>query len=199
MKWEDFATPQDKTIFVDGDWNVIDDRSGRKVKASETTKQWDGMRSTRSQRRHPQDFLRSTPERIRTPWNRPEVVEDTFVNQAAELTNGNFLSDTGWSKGSSWTIANGFASWVAGSTDTMYQSVNAVSGATYQVTYTLFNYVGAGSLTPSIGATAGTARSAPGTYTDNIVSAGANPSRLTFTPGAGGTSFDIDMVRVLRV
>jgi len=85
-KWSKFVTPPDKTWFQDGGWNMIDDRSGEKVKASTTTLQWDGMRSTRSQRRHEQDFLRGFPERIRTPWSRVEPTDD-FVNGAFVATN----------------------------------------------------------------------------------------------------------------
>ena len=84
MKWGKFRTPQNQTRFQEGDWNVLDDRSGRKVKASETGLQWDGMRTTRPLRRHEQDFLRSTPER--TPWTRVEP-DDTFVNGDFTATN----------------------------------------------------------------------------------------------------------------
>ena len=198
MKWSKFATSQSQTRFNAGDWNTIDDRSGRKVKASATSKQWDGMRTTQALRRHEQDFLRGIKEVIRTPWARTEVT-DTFVNQAATVTNGRFTTDTGWTKGSSWTTASGFAAWVAGSSDTMYQSVDAVSGKVYEVTFTLYDYVGAGSLTVSVGTASGTARTSAGTYTENITSAGTNPERLTFTPDAAGTSFKVDDVRVLRV
>ena len=201
MKWKQFINPRNGTWFRAGDWNAIDDRSGKKVKASTETKQWDGFYSTRSQRRHEQDFLRGVKERIRTPWNRTEGSDDTFVNTAAIVTNGNFVTDTAWTKGASWSIDTDkqAASYAAGSTDTMYQDIGAVTGKKYQVVYTVYNYVGAGSVTASIGTASGTARTGNGTYSEDITSAGTTPSRLTFTPGAGGTSFDIDFVRVLRV
>jgi len=186
--------------FVTGDHNVIDDYTGFKVKASTLKPQWDGFRTQASNlsERHPQDFIRATKERIGTPWNRspqPEV----FMNQDAIVTNGTFIADTDWEKGSSWGIANGYATYTAGSTDTLYQSVNAVSGKIYEVVYTVFNYVGAGSITASLGTTSGTARTGNGEFSEKITSGGANADRLTFTPGAGGTSFNIDFVRVLRV
>ncbi|KKM03800.1 hypothetical protein LCGC14_1770770, partial [marine sediment metagenome] len=37
-------------------------------------------------RRHPQDFLRGTPERIRTPWARVDAT-DLFVNDTFTATN----------------------------------------------------------------------------------------------------------------
>jgi len=86
MKWSRFLTPGDKTWFVPGDWNAIDDRFGNKVKASTVGRQWDGFRTVHPERRHEQDFIRSVPERIRTPWNRPEP-DDKFVNGAFVATN----------------------------------------------------------------------------------------------------------------
>lgn len=84
MKWNRFFHEPTKTIFIPGDWNLIDDLTGMKVKASATTKEWDGFRSTKSQRRHEQDFLRSFPERIRTPFARPEQT-DTFAESTSNM------------------------------------------------------------------------------------------------------------------
>ena len=203
MKWSRIFAPKDANYFVPGDWNMEDDRFGGKTKASQTTKQWDGFRSKGSQKRHEQDFLRGIKETIRTPWARP-IRKTVFVNRDADLTNGQFKDDSGWrfsasASTRSWSIANGYATYTAGSTDTMYQGVNAVSGAVYEVVFTIYAYVGAGSITASIGTTSGTARIGDGTYTEQITSGGTNPGRLTFTPGAGGTSFNLDDVRVLRV
>ena len=200
MKWSRFLSPRDKTKFVDGDFNVIDDRSGRKVKASQTSLQWDGMRLVGAERRHEQDFIRSTPERIRTPWARVEA-DTVFVNTAAVVTNGTFITDSGWTKGDSWSIDTNkqAASYAAGGTDTLYQSVGALDSSQYEVIYTVFNYVGAGSITASLGTASGAARTGNGTYTETITSSGSNPDRLTFTPASGVTSFDLDFVNVLRV
>lgn len=199
MKWGRYYQPDNKNRFVPGDWNSIDDRFGTKVKASKTQKQWDGFRTVAAERRHEQDFIRAVSERIRSPYSRPEV-RDQFRNQGVTVENGLFTTDSDWTKGVSWSIDTDkrAASWT-GSTDTLFQSVNAQSGSTYEVVFTVFNYVGAGSVTASVGATSGTARTGNGTYLENILSGGANPDRITFTPGAGGTSFDITAVRVLRV
>ena len=77
MKWERFIHTG-KNKYVPGDWNIIDDRSGFKIKASKATMQWDGMRTAHPRRRHEQDFLRSIKEQ-RVPWSRPEPT-DEFVN-----------------------------------------------------------------------------------------------------------------------
>lgn len=191
-KWRDTQS-DGRNTFIAGTWNAIDDRSGAKVKASDTRKQWDGFRTVKPQKRHEQDFLRARKEKIGTPWTRPRT--DNFVNEFAMLRNGNFITDADWTKGSSWSIATGFATY-SGSTDTLYQDFNGVSGKKYEVVFTIFNYV-SGSLTASIGTASGTARSGNGTFTEEITSAGTNPSRLTFTPGTG--AFKLDSVRILRV
>ncbi len=60
-----------------GDWNVICDLTGRKLKASQVVERWDGMivdkRSVED--RHPQDFLRGVKDDQRVPFSRPEQTE----------------------------------------------------------------------------------------------------------------------------
>lgn len=86
MKFSKFAKPsKQKTCFVPGDWNVLDDVTGFKVKASQTRKQWDGMRSAKALPRHEQDFLRSRKERIRIPWNRSEPADSFGQTSASDL------------------------------------------------------------------------------------------------------------------
>lgn len=64
--------------FVPGDYNVICDLTGMKLKASQLRKRWDGamVRADLWEPRHPQDFLTSKPEKG-IPWGRPEQA-DTF-------------------------------------------------------------------------------------------------------------------------
>lgn len=64
-----------------GDWNVICDLSGFKVKASETTLRWDGLRViTRfCEPRQPQDFIKGVKDNPTVPWTRPETV-DQFLS-----------------------------------------------------------------------------------------------------------------------
>ena len=62
-----------RTRLVSGDWNVIDDITGLQHKASELTRQWDGLMVANPEERHPQDFLRAKPDKIRVPWTRPDA------------------------------------------------------------------------------------------------------------------------------
>lgn len=71
--------------FVEGDWNVIDDLTGLKLKASQTRKRWDNaiVRADLWEERHPQDFLRGRKEKIGAPWARPEQ-DDNFGQTGAD-------------------------------------------------------------------------------------------------------------------
>jgi hypothetical protein len=72
-----------------GDYRVICDRSGFKCWASETVVEWNGLRVLRrfSEARHPQDFVRATPDDVRVSNPRPEAA-DSFLSStvtAADL------------------------------------------------------------------------------------------------------------------
>ena len=72
--------------YSHGDPNVICERSGFKVKKSQTRKQWDGLivREEDWVPRHPQDYVRGRADRQSFPDPRPEA-EDNFltVNEAS--------------------------------------------------------------------------------------------------------------------
>jgi len=63
-----------------GDFNAICDVCGFKFKASELQRRWDGYIVCEAdyEQRHPQDLLRSRPDRQATPWARPPST-DQFV------------------------------------------------------------------------------------------------------------------------
>lgn len=63
-----------------GDYNAICDVCGRKYKASELRKRWDGAMvcSEDYEPRHPQDFIRGIRETTKLPFTRPEQT-DTFT------------------------------------------------------------------------------------------------------------------------
>jgi microcystin-dependent protein len=120
-----------------------------------------------------------------------------FVDQGLReySTNGTFTTDTGWTKGAGWSIGTGVAT-AAGALSTAISqdaAIALVAGQSYTVTFTITR--DAGSLTPSIGGTAGTARSAAGTYSETII-AGATQV-IAFT----GASFTgtLDNVTVKQV
>ena len=111
---------------------------------------------------------------------------------AEYVTNGGFGSDTSWTKGTGWTISAGVAT-AAGAISTALSQTSAITliaGYTYTITYTVTRT--AGTVTPSIGGTAGTARSTDATFTETIVA--GSTQILAFT-GAGFTG-TIDVVSV---
>ena len=116
------------------------------------------------------------------------VTNGTF---AEYVTNGAFASDTGWTKGTGWSIAAGVASATTATSDLSQTSaITLIAGYTYTITYTVSR--SAGTVTPSIGGTAGTARSSSATFTETIVA--GSTQILAFT-GAGFTG-TIDNVSV---
>lgn len=65
--------------YVEGDWNVACSMCGRKMKASEAVKNWQGMyrHPWHNEPRQPQDFARGVKDVIGVPFSQPET--DTFV------------------------------------------------------------------------------------------------------------------------
>jgi hypothetical protein len=116
------------------------------------------------------------------------VTNGTF---AEYVTNGAFATDTGWTKGEGWAIGAGVATATTASSDLSQTSaITLIAGYTYTITYTVTR--SAGTVTPSIGGTAGTARSTSATFTETIV-AGATQI-LAFT--GAGFSGTVDNVSV---
>ena len=110
------------------------------------------------------------------------VTNGTF---AEYVTNGAFGSDTGWTKGDGWTIAAGVAdcdgSQAAASVLSQTLAITLIEGQTYTLTYTTAS-VSAGTVTASVGGTAGTARSTSATFKETFVA--GSTQLLEFTADA---------------
>ncbi len=119
-----------------------------------------------------------------------KVTNGTF---AEYVTNGAFASDTGWTKGTGWTIAAGVATATGAISTALSQTaaITLIAGYTYTITFTVSGFA-AGTVTPSIGGTAGTPRGSDATFTETIVA--GSTQILAFT-GAGFTG-NIDNVSV---
>ncbi len=117
-----------------------------------------------------------------------------FIQAELECsTNGKFASDTGWTKGSGWTIAAGVATATGAISTALEQSagLTLVEGRAYSVKFTITR--SAGSITMSLGGTAGTARSADGTYSETII-AGSTQTISFGTAGFTGTLDNVSIV-----
>lgn len=92
-------------------------------------------------------------------------------------TNGTFAADSGWTKGTGWTIGSGKASCDGTQTTVsdLEQNQTLTAGVLYTISFTISGF-SAGTLTPRLGGTSGTARAANGTYTEQILcGAGEDP------------------------
>ena len=65
-----------------GNWNCICDSCGRKFKALDLKKRWDGLLVCQEdyELRHESDFLRVQKEKISVPFSRPYPAEDVFTS-----------------------------------------------------------------------------------------------------------------------
>jgi hypothetical protein len=91
------------------------------------------------------------------------------------VTNGDFATDSDWTKQAGWTIGGGTAN-CADTGNSISQNAGLVPGNSYQVTYTVSNYVSGNIRTVLCGSKSGTARTANGTYTEIITPTSGNAS-----------------------
>lgn len=70
-----------------GDWNLISDRSGQKIKASESMKTWQGwiVHKNEWEPRQPQRDVRGRDENIAVPESRPRGPTKFFVPTRDDL------------------------------------------------------------------------------------------------------------------
>jgi len=95
------------------------------------------------------------------------------------VTNGDFASDSGWDKGTGWTISGGVATHSGGTDGNLNNTgytVSAPSNKTFTITYTISGHT-AGSV--RVGLAGGNAqlltfRAANGTYTESVTNTGGN-------------------------
>lgn len=101
----------------------------------------------------------------------------------ALTTNGTFASDTGWNKGTGWTISGGVATCgVHAAVSDLSQNQLVTSGQSYPVTYTITRT--AGTITPILGGTNGTVRNSNGTWTETIACGAGTDPKLIFRADA---------------
>jgi len=67
--------------LAEGDWNAACSMCGRKRKASEMVKNWQGFWRCpeHNETRHPQDFVRSVPDIQTPPWVQPQTDVDIDI------------------------------------------------------------------------------------------------------------------------
>ena len=70
-----------RNYYTSGQWNLICDVCGKKIKAGEAKHRWDGFVVCPEdfEQRHPQDFVRARQDKITVSFTRPRPV-DVFTN-----------------------------------------------------------------------------------------------------------------------
>jgi len=103
---------------------------------------------------------------------------DWVLMETPLAVNGDFATDTAWTKGTGWSIAAGFASSDASQTaDSDLEQGDLVEFTNYLVTFTVSNRT-AGTVTALCGTQAGTARNSDGTYTQVMTCFGGGTFKL---------------------
>lgn len=119
-----------------------------------------------------------------------ELVETTDV-----VVNGDFASDTVWTKGTGWTIAAGVASKAAGTGSDLNQPTILTDTVRYKITYTISNFVAGTAIIKCGSGTSGISRAANGTFTEELVCSGSTDLIITANSTA---DYDIDNVIALE-
>lgn len=102
------------------------------------------------------------------------------ANLGAELvSNGDFATDTIWTKGTGWTIGSGTATHGTGTASDLSQAVSITQDVYYRLEFDVSGRT-AGSVTPKVGNTSGTAISADTTDEKESIRAGAGTD-VTFS------------------
>lgn len=146
---------------------------------------------------HMYDTLGVAPQ-FRNPFT---VVASGLLRGPNLIVNGDFATDTNWTKGVGWSISGGVATRVtgAGVSTGLDQTVALVTGGRYEYTFTVVTRTG-GSFQGRLSANGGfgTSQSAPVTFTQTLTAAGGSTMfTILGTTAAAGTIDNISMRRVL--
>lgn len=115
------------------------------------------------------------PANFAEVWSNSQGLYDPATDALPVVGNSlcltpDFASDTNWTKGANWTIAAGVAS-AAAAVTALEQNVSVTKDQTYEITFTISNYVGGGVKAYVEGAVLGVERAANGTFSVMFVAA----------------------------
>jgi hypothetical protein len=126
-------------------------------------------------------------------------VEYVEVASIELVTNGDFATDSDWTKGTGWTISGGKANGASAGGD-ITQAISIPINKTYRVNYTISNYSSGIFRIILGGYVAGTNKAANGTYTDIITVSNASSNSLLYLAGdVSAVTLSIDNVSVMEV
>lgn len=144
------------------------------------------------------DTAAASADKVGTMRYRTDT-EYVEVNGTELVTNGDFATDSDWTKEAGWSIASGKASYDASSaTNALYQSIGLTTGSVYRLSFTVVNYTSGsfkGHLSNGNVTAATDAISANGDYSFNITATGA----LVLFRNVTSFNGSIDNVSVIEV
>ena len=117
-----------------------------------------------------------------------ETAEDNLV------INGNFDTDSNWTKGTGWAIANGKANATSASSDLFQIGVPFSLNKTYKLTYTISNYSQGNTRAILGGYVVGGSRNTNGTFTDILTPTNVSSNSYVYIEGQSGFTGSIDNV-----
>ena len=113
-----------------------------------------------------------------------------------QVNNGGFNNSSGWVLGTGWTISGGVATKTAGSAADIEQAVATESGVSYRVTFTITSVSGGAVRAVLKGGgpdVLGPLRTAPGTYTETLVSTGNTHVALRADAAFNGSVDNVEL------
>jgi len=121
------------------------------------------------------------------PTSQASGSETLVVQSANMISNGDFASSSNWTTGSGWSISNTASASSSSASLSQAASPSLIQNDFYLVSFSVTSYT-SGSVTPYVGGTAGTARSATGRYSE-VIQAGSGAD-LAFTASSATLSID---------
>jgi len=123
-------------------------------------------------------------------------------NQPELVTNGDFATDSNWTKEAGWTISGGTANFSGGTGNrAMYQPVGITNGKTYKIQYTV-SFISSGQVAARLGGMSGVdevTATAIGTYTGYITATGSANGNIHIEDNNNNFVGSIDNVSVKEV
>jgi hypothetical protein len=84
-----------KNCYASGQFNVICDVCGKKIKAHKAKHRWDGFVVCEDdwEERQPQDFVRARQDKISVPFTRPRPVDVFVIVDYAMYVDSGYVAD----------------------------------------------------------------------------------------------------------
>lgn len=116
-----------------GEYNVICDRCGKKLKSSKVSKEWTGLIVCGEclDERHPQDFVRGVRDDMKVPFARPLPPPTYYIDTVTYSTGGTLLAPSGYGPEDDWDNVNAIILRLNSGTLSSATEAQVLSGANF--------------------------------------------------------------------